>query len=154
MTTCATIAEAVKAALNAAPSGTFNAAFTAVRTYTPVAKLESLGTLRVFVLAKGDTAELATRAHSDSAMPIDVVVMKRVTADPATEAANVELDALVELARQISTFFKPAAALGATGATWSDSKTSLVYDTERLKGDGKVFLSVITLTFDLRFDHR
>ena len=158
MTHVGTIAEAVKSALNAAtmpptPTPTFNFAFVAKRVGVPVFDLATIGSaLSVYVVAKLDQSEPTSRQQSKSEMTVEVAVIKRIESDPTTEAGNIELDPLMDLTRRISTFFDPREALGATESRWSNSSTTLVYDSQQMR-ENKVFFAVVTLAFDLPYNH-
>src|SRR5687768_8737202 len=114
----AEIAEAVLAALNAAGPGTFSMTFTPMRKYLPLQKLEE-GSLIVSVVPRTEVRQSISRTHVQREISIDIGIRKRLTqaADPLTDQANPELDALVFFAEQIAGFFR-AGKLGSTGAVW------------------------------------
>lgn len=142
----ATIAEAVKAALNAAPDGTFSQAFEARRLYVPEDGLEALAELTVTVVPKANDRTPQTRAAVLKEIQVDVGVRKRLAqgTDPAAEDANAEIDALMlvveEVAGHLDHLDVPAA-----NARWVATTNDPVYDMERLRGGE--FASLVTLSF-------
>lgn len=148
MSAVTAIADAVKAAVIAAPPGTFATSFTATRVYLPLMELAATSTARVLVVPKARELSKSARGRALSAdVQIDVAVVKKVTADPATEAANAEIDPLLALTDALVAFFEPGAAY-ASGQLFA-VESPLIYDTERLQSTGKVFVSLITLTFKI-----
>jgi hypothetical protein len=141
-----TIAEGVKTALNAAPGGTFSQQFTATRKHAPLVDRKSLATLAVTVAARGEESErLERRGDQLKTLIIDIGIQKKITSNPGTEEANTELDPLDQLAEEIEDFFGPAIQPGA-GATWVNTKRTVIADPAALNDDG-IFFSLISITF-------
>jgi hypothetical protein len=146
----ATIAEAVKASLNtAAAGGAFGAAFVVRRVYVPGTTLEGLKGLTVTVYAAEDQRTHPARGVDQHDVVVHVGVQKRLTtaADPQTEAANAEIDALMEVAERIADHFKRG-ELGATGAMWASTDHAPTADPQHLLTH-RVFTNLIVLTFRL-----
>jgi hypothetical protein len=154
--TPADIAEAVSDALNAATAGTFTPTFTAKRVYVPVIEPAKVGTtLQVLVVARAQQLGLASRTRPDKDVAVDIGIQKRLTqlADPAVEAANTELDALMTFTAQVLAYFAPStsangreAVATATGAVWHSSGNDPIYSIDHLR-EHRVFTSVLTLNF-------
>lgn len=145
------IADAVAAALNAAPfaASILPNVFTATRQYVPLIDIKSLaGTnLKVLVVPKSDDLELITRDSISDDVSIDVGIIKRLTtaADPTDPAANAEIDPLVKLCRQIAKLYLPSSKAG--DAVWHMTKYAPIFDSERLRLD-RTFVAVVTYTFE------
>ena len=138
----AQIADAVKTALNAA---TLSQEVAAVRVYVPVASLEAAEDLHVFVMPVERALSKLTRSELQSDIRVDIAVVKRITADPKTEAANAEVDPLLQLTEEIAELFGP----GAYGpGKWLGTENPAIFDQERLQ-NSKTFVSVVSLTFKL-----
>lgn len=141
----ATTAEAVKAALNAAPGGTFSQAFTAERKYLPLFDLEELATLRVSVVAAGFAPTALTRSHVQKELTVDVGVHQRLPegTDPSSAAANAVIDPLLQLVEEIALFFRPGLY---GGASFVSAASETVCDPEQLRANN-VFFAFARLTF-------
>src|SRR5687768_6106134 len=87
------IADAVAAAINAAEGLTGMAGVTAVRSHQPVHDLAALDTLAVSVVPRGRSFAVLDRSQAARDFVIDVVVQKRVTAEPGPDK-EAEIDAL------------------------------------------------------------
>lgn len=154
----AALADAVVAALNAAPAqATFNQTFTSVRRYVPVTDLDALKTLTVTVIPASDESDRTGRTVDEHERKIFVGVEKRVTVPDvapkvntaagvaALAAVNAELDALTWLVEQIDQFFGTA--------TIAETLGFFINSTIRNLGDPmsllteKVFRGVIEVTF-------
>ena len=112
----ASIAEAVKVSLNtaAADPETFGATFTAQRVYVPAFDLNKTRGLQVQVYAANDEQSALTRAAKKHEIRIEVWIQKPLSAaaNPLTEAANAEIDALTELAERVADHFRGSFTAG------------------------------------------
>jgi hypothetical protein len=154
----AAIADAVAAALNTAPAGTFVQPVTAAaRKYLPAAELEALVDLTVTVVPMGpEERSIASRGKTWKDLTVQVGVQKRLTqaCAPDDPAGNPELDELALLTEQIAAYFEPDyqaspprdGTLGSTGAVWVKSACDPLYDVEHLLTK-RVFTGVVHLTF-------
>lgn len=144
----ATVAEAVKAALNtaAADPDTFGESFVAKRLYAPTVPLEETKDLVVTVYAPGDSKSNAARLVRAYEIPVLVALQKRFTqaADPSLESANDECDSLMELAEKVFDFFDADAA-GVGGAKWIGSDLSLGHPD--IMREQRQFMAVATFRF-------
>jgi len=141
-------AEAVKDALNGAPDGTFDAAFTAVRAYAPVYTVEALKTLRVTVVPKAIVRDRATRKSDDLTVSIDIAVQKQLTAtDDAAPGRidNAEADALMALVEAIAVYFRAARVPGYAAAASMSIENDPAWSQEHM-AEKRCFTSVLTLT--------
>ena len=98
------VARAIVAALN---GRRFSQAFTAVRAYAPVYKLEDLGTLHVTVAPRASGRTRLTRGRHEGQPIVDVAIQKKLTVPATTPAANPQLDGLRALVREIGLFLVP-----------------------------------------------
>jgi hypothetical protein len=138
----AAIADAVKTALNDA---SLSQDFAAERLFVPYATLEALDDLHVYVMPVERTITKRDRGELQSDIRIDVAVIKRIEADPKTEAANTELDALLMLTEEVVGLF----GRGEYGpGKWLATENTSLFDIDRLN-TSKTFLSLVTLTFKL-----
>jgi hypothetical protein len=144
----ATVAEAVKTALNtaAASAGTFGETFVAKRVYAPGDALEDTKALTVSIWAPGDAKSQAGRGVFAYEIPVLVAMAKRLTAacDPSDENANDELDALMLLAEKVADFFAPDPA-GVGGAQWQTTELNLA-NPDAMR-ERRQFFAVATLHF-------
>ena len=81
------IADAVVAELNAAPAGTFDPVFTAVRRVLPEFDLAELAELKVTVVPKAVEITGATRSVGQFDFQVDIGVQKKLGKDLDTETA-------------------------------------------------------------------
>jgi hypothetical protein len=145
----AEIAEAVKDFLNDDARG-FSQAFAATRRYAPLENYEDLQEIDVAVVGSNRSrswaAQWASRSKSGKSTPIYVFVVKRLSqaSDPATPAANTEIDALLALCEEIDDSFLTG-PFASTGASLSPDESTITVDAEALKQ--KLFFAVITLPF-------
>lgn len=136
------IADGVKTALNAAG---FSPAFTAERVYLPLATLEGLEALQVLVVPKSRLlAKQARKISQSQDVQIDVGILKRISADPTTVAANAELDPLVALAESVMGLYGAGDSAGL--GKWFATDNEILYDQDKLLQQ-KTFLTVVTFTF-------
>ncbi len=144
----ATVAEAVKTALNAAAASadTFGETFVAKRIYAPTEPLESTKTLTVDIYAPGDSKTRVSRGQNAYDIPVLIAIAKRLTvnADPSLETANAELDALMELAEKVADFFEPD-PIGLGGALWQSTDLNLA-NPDAMR-ERRQFFAVATLHF-------
>ncbi len=135
------IADAVAAELNAAPPGTFEPAFTAVRRVLPEFELADLAELKVTVVPKRVEITGATRAASQYEIAVDIGIQRKCGKDLDTEVAT--LGALVD---QIADYLRRRPLSTAPFAAWVSLVNEPVYAPEHL-AEQRVFTSVLTLTF-------
>jgi len=135
------IADAVAAELNAAPAGTFDPAFTAVRRVMPAFELAELAELKVSVVPKAVAISGATRAASTCEIAIDIGVQKKLGRDLDTEVA-----ALCTLMDAIADYLRTRPLASAPYAAWAGMDNDPVYAPEHLAGQ-RVFTSVLTVTY-------
>ena len=138
MSVIADIADAVAAALNAAPAGTFAQAFTAQRAYLPQFDLKDMADLHVTVVPKGADIQAAGRNVGQYDYSIDVGIQKKFSGDS-------EADALMTLAEQVADYFR-GKRLASHSAAWARSEHSHLYAQDHMRELGQ-FTSVVTLTF-------
>jgi hypothetical protein len=140
MSIIADIADAVVAALNAAPAGTFDQVFTAQRTYLPQFDLKDMADLHVTVVPKGTEMALAGRGLAQSDVQIDLAVQKKLSAGAPD---NTEIDALMGLVERIADFVRSTGTFGP--ALWLKTDNVPIYTPDHLRELGQ-FTSVLTLT--------
>lgn len=138
MAVIADIADAVVAALNAAPNGTFSHAFTAVRHYLPVFDLKEMKDLHVTVVPKGVEMSMAGRGLMQTDLQIDLAVQKKLFI-----ADNSEIDSLMNLMQEIYEFVRARGRFGQ--AAWIRTENVPIYSPEHLS-ELRQFTSVLTLT--------
>ena len=141
----AQLADAVAAALNSAPPNTFNAAFTAVRVYTPKADPNLLQTLTVSVISDKDNSDRTSRDTNEHELSVLIGIEKKVAGDPASPKANAEIDQLTELVEQISDYFG-IATINPSVALFVNSTIRVLCDPPSLLTQ-KVFRGVVELNF-------
>lgn len=141
----ATLAEAVKTALNA---GSFSLDFEAERVYIPEFTPATAGT-DLSVKAVGRTIEFVAgaRAAYQKNHVVDIGIQQRLPqgSEPTDDTGNAELDGLVELAEQVADFFTPGAQYG-SGQLLTVAVQDPVFIPAHLR-EHKVFTSVVSLTF-------
>lgn len=140
--TPSTIAEAVLAEINGSASLITQPA-TIARAYRPMFDLKELADLHVTVVARSIMMEMATRSLTQSDIEIDVGVMKKLSDDLS---GNDEMDAMMELVRDIVAFFDRRALAAAPTALWVRTENDPIYLPEHID-QHRQFTSVITLTY-------
>lgn len=135
------IADAVAAELNAAPAGTFNPAFTAVRRVLPEFDLTDLAELKVSVVPKSVGIAGSTRATSQYEIAVDIGVQKKLGKDLDSEVA-----ALSTLMDQIADYLRRRPLAAAPFASWVSISNEPVYAPEHL-AEQRVFTSVLTVSY-------
>jgi len=139
LSTIIDIADAVVAALNAAPEGAFGEAFsTAERAYRPVFDLAELKGLRVTVVPRGVEMGLAGRGLFASDVQIDVAVQQKLSTGD-----NAEIDALMGVVERIAEFIRSTGRFG--DAAWVRTENVPIYSPEHL-AEQRAFTGVLTLT--------
>jgi hypothetical protein len=138
------IADAVVAELNAAPPGTFDPAFTAVRRVLPVFDLAEMTDLHVSVVPRAVEIAGATRSMSQHDVQIDIGVQKKlVTGDGELDQ---QVPALCELVDQIAAYLMRRVLQAIPGAVWVRLANDPIYAPEHLS-QLRQFTSVLTLTY-------
>ena len=135
------IADAVVAELNAAPAGTFDPAFTALRRVLPEFDLPELAELKVTVVPKAVEINGSTRLTSQFDCQIDIGVQKKLGKDLDTEVA--ELCGLVD---GIAGYLRRRSLAAAPHAVWVRTRNDPVYAPEHL-AEQRAFTSVLTVTY-------
>ena len=135
------IADAVAAELNAAPAGTFDPAFTAVRRVLPEFELSDLAELKVTVVPKAVEISGSTRSVGQLDFQIDIGVQKKLGKDLDTEVAG-----LCGLVDGIAGYLRRRALAAAPHAVWVRTRNDPVYSPEHL-ADQRAFTSVLTVTY-------
>jgi hypothetical protein len=147
----ATVAEAVKAALNtASAAGAFGATFTAKRVYAPVEPLDTDRGLVVTVWCPGDEVRQEARGFRSYDVPVLVALHKAMTpaaGDGSAEASNDELDALMEVAERVADLFGRDGVAKCGGADWTGTELSL--GNPDAMRERRQFFAVATLRFTL-----
>lgn len=135
------IADAVASELNAAPAGTFDPAFTAVRRVLPEFELAELAELTVSVVPKAAEVSGATRITSQFDTVIDIGVQQKLGKDLDAEVA-----ALCSLVEAIAAYLRRRPLTDAPHALWVRTLNDPVYAPEHLAGE-RTFTSVLTVTY-------
>jgi len=135
------IADAVAAELNAAPAGTFNPAFTAVRRVLPEFDLTDLAELKVSVVPKSVVIAGSTRATSQYEIAVDIGVQKKLGKDLDAEVA-----VLSTLMDQIADYLRRRPLGAARFASWVSISNEPVYAPGHL-AEQRVFTSVLTVSY-------
>ena len=135
------IADAVVAELNAAPAGTFDPAFTAVRRVLPEFDLSELAELKVTVVPKAVEISGSTRSVGQFDFQIDIGVQKKLGKDLDAETAG-----LCGLVDGIAGYLRRRSLAAAPHAVWVRSRNDPVYAPEHL-ADQRAFTSVLTVTY-------
>ncbi len=141
------IADAVVAELNAAPPGTFDPAFTAVRRVLPVFELAEMTDLHVSVVPRSVEIAGATRSMSQHDVQIDIGIQQKLTADGGD--LDQQVPVLCGLVDQIAGYLTRRvlqADPGVPGAVWVRLANDPVYAPEHLS-QLRQFTSVLTLTY-------
>jgi hypothetical protein len=138
MTLAVDIAEAVTAQLN---GQSFSQPFTTERLYLPVFELPEMKTLHVSVVPKGITVTQISRNCAANDISVDVAVQKKLE-----QGDNAEIDALLQLADELASFFRFKTLPGPLGACWIKTEHSALYSPEHVE-QMRQFTSVFTLTF-------
>lgn len=134
------IAEAVKDALNAAPSGTFNLTFEAERGYVPVYELPDLQTLKVTVIHKSllEMPADGSRGKASHHYQVDIGIQKK-----CADLAVAEFDALTLFVEQIADYLR---AKRMAQAAWISTENDPVFIPEHIE-EYRQFTSVLTVTY-------
>lgn len=135
------IADAVAAELNAAPAGTFDPAFTAMRRVLPEFELSDLAELKVTVVPKAIEISASSRSGGQSDFQIDIGVQKKLGKDLDTEVAT-----LCELVDTIASYLRRRTISGAPTVAWVRTRNDPIYAPEHL-AEQRVFTSVLSLTY-------
>ena len=139
------IADGVTAALNLAD---FSQEFEAERGYRPGYELPDLSTLKVLVVPKDIAPSPAgnTRGARQHNYRIDVGILKKLSADEATDKA--ELDALMALVQEIAKDLEGKRMLAGEGddGKWITTENVPVFIPDHLE-QYRQFTSVLTLTY-------
>jgi hypothetical protein len=135
------IADAIAAELNAAPAGTFDPAFTAVRRVLPEFDLADLAELKVSVVPKALEISGSTRSVGQRDCQIDIGVQKKLGKDLDTEVAT-----LCGLMDAIAAYLRRRPLAAAPHASWVRTQNDPVYAPEHL-AEQRAFTSVLTVTY-------
>ena len=138
------IADAMVAELNAAPPGTFDPAFTAVRRVLPVFDLAEMADLHVSVVPRAVEIAGATRSASQYDVQIDIGVQQKLASDGGDLDQQVPL--LCELVDQIAAYLTRRVLQAVPGAVWVRLANDPIYAPEHLS-QLRQFTSVLTLTY-------
>jgi len=148
--TRAAIAEAVKAELNAAPAGTFDADLWpvggAVRSRDPLYDLPQLAQARVTVLTKAVDETQASRESVAVETAVDVAVQKKISGPPNSDQALAEGDALEVLVEAIIRYMRKRPLAAMPTVTWKSADNDPAYIPDHLR-EKRVFTSVITFNY-------
>ena len=143
------IADAVVAELNAAPPGTFDPAFTAMRRVLPVFDLAEMADLHVSVVPRAIEIAGATRSASQYDVQIDIGVQQKLTSGGGGGDLDQQVPPLCELVDQIATYLTRRvlqADPGVPNAVWVRLANDPIYAPEHLS-QLRQFTSVLTLTY-------
>jgi hypothetical protein len=135
------IADAVASDLNAAPVGTFDPGFTAVRRVLPEFELAELAALTVSVVPKAVEINGATRMASQFDCVIDIGVQKKLG-----KALDAEVAVLCSLVEAIATYLRRRPLAGAPHAVWMRTLNDPIYAPEHL-AETRTFTSVLSVTY-------
>jgi hypothetical protein len=135
------IADAVAAELNAAPAGSFDPAFTAVRRVLPAFDLAELVGLKVSVVPKATESAGSTRAACLIDCRIDIGVQQKLGRDLDAGVA-----ALCGLVEAIAAYLRRRPLTGMPHAAWVRTQNDPVYAPDHL-AQQRTFTSVLTLTY-------
>lgn len=147
----ASIPELLEAVKDAIDAGTFSLSFTPERVYVTLRNLPELQTaLSVMVVLQDSEYSRLMRSEISTEATVQVVVRKKITGDAQTTAANVEVDALMELVAEIMQWLTPKNGFDDDGNvgdwTYLRSTNTPPYDAESLISPG-VFLSIVQVSF-------
>lgn len=135
------IADAVAAELNAAPAGTFEPAFLAVRRVLPEFELAELAALRVTVVPKAVELSGSTRSLGQCDCQIDIGVQQKLGRDLDGEVA-----ALCSLVDAIAAYLRRRPLAAVPRAAWVRTQIDPVYAPDHL-AQQRTFTSVLTVTY-------
>jgi hypothetical protein len=135
------IADAVAAELNAAPAGTFDPGFTAVRRVLPEFELSDLAELKVSVVPKVVEISGSTRSVGQFDLRVDIGVQKKLGKDLDAEVA-----ALCGLVDAIAAYLRRRPLAATPHAVWVRTRNDPVYVPEHL-AEQRAFTSVLTVTY-------
>ena len=135
------IADAVAAEINAAPAGTFDPAFTAVRRVLPEFDIAELAALKVSVVPKAVEINGAMRSASLIDCQIDIGVQQKLGKDLDAGVAT-----LCNLVEAIAAYLRRRPLAATPHAVWVRSRNDPVYAPEHL-ADQRAFTSVLTVTY-------
>lgn len=138
------IADAVVAELNAAPPGTFDPAFTAVRRVLPVFDLAEMADLHVSVVPRAVDIAGATRSASQYDVQIDIGVQQKLAS--ADGELDQQVPPLCGLVEQIADYLRRRVLQAIPGAVWVRTANDPIYAPEHLS-QLRQFTSVLTLTY-------
>lgn len=144
------LADAVVTLLNA---GSYSQTFTATRKYRPVFDLKELTTLRVTVVPREITEDLASRAMVSERHLIDIAIHKQLSASSDEDEESAEIitaaDALMYFVEQL----RDALVLGTLTLTDDVVAKCVVAQNAPIYSPddftARKFISVITATYDL-----
>ena len=139
-----TIADAIVAALIAAPAGTFLMPITPVRRLLPVYDVTKNHELMISVVPKGREIGVRDRSEAQNDWLIDIGVQKKVGKEvPGSDGLEADVDVLLELVEQIGNhLFKKTMA----DAYWTSTANVPIYSPEHLK-DNRLFTGILTLSY-------
>ena len=135
------IADAVAAELNAAPAGSFDPAFTAVRRVLPAFELAELVGLKVSVVPKATEAAGSSRSACLIDCRIDIGVQRKLGRDLDAGVA-----ALCGLVEAIAAYLRRRPLTGAPHTAWVRTQNDPVYAPDHL-AQQRTFTSVLTITY-------
>jgi hypothetical protein len=138
------IADAVVAELNAAPPGTFDPAFTAVRRVLPVFDLAEMADLHVSVVPRAIDIAGATRSASQYDVQIDIGVQQKLLSSDGE--LDQQVPPLCVLVEQIAAYLMRRVLQTLPGAVWVRLANDPIYAPEHLS-QLRQFTSVLTLTY-------
>ena len=115
-------ADAVTAALNGAPPGTFSLPFAAVRLNNPTEKLEGMEDLHVTVVPSpngGRVAEFISRNRQQVTLKVELAIQQQFE---NADDKNGDSDPLIKLALEIANFLISAPLTGGDGSRFAPFK--------------------------------
>lgn len=148
MSEIATVAEAVKLAINNAPSGALSIDVVAERLWVPAFVLEELDEINVKVVPHLYDRTNADRSSVQREIPIDIGIARRLPegVDPTDESANATIDPIMTFAEEVADLFGPG-ELASTGAKWVRTEIpDQPYDVAKL-AQNRQFLAIVRVTF-------
>ena len=140
------IADAIVAELNAAPPGTFDPAFTAVRRVLPVFDLAEMADLHVSVVPRAIDIAGATRSASQYDVQIDIGVQQKLNSGGGGGDLDQHVPPLCELVDQIAAYLTRRVLQTMPNAIWVRLANDPIYAPEHLS-QLRQFTSVLTLTY-------
>ncbi|GAB4110380.1 MAG: hypothetical protein Kow00105_19150 [Phycisphaeraceae bacterium] len=138
------IADAIVAELNAAPLGTFDLTFTALRRVLPVFDLAEMADLHVSVVPRAVEIAGATRSASQYDVQIDIGVQQKLASDGGN--LDQQVPALCGLVDQIADYLRRRVLQASPQAVWVRTANDPIYAPEHLS-QLRQFTSVLTLTY-------